>query len=189
MVYVLLADGFEDIETIATVDVLRRAGAEVAVVGVGGDAAESSHGVRVCADISLADVNKDDLEMLVLPGGTKGVENIRASKEAVELIVYCCENEKLIGAICAAPVILAELGFLSGKRAVCYPSCEQTLIDKGAKVPKDERVIHDRNIVTAQAAGSSIEFGLKLTAMLKGWESAERVRRAMCFDSGTRALS
>lgn len=188
MVVVLLADGFEDIEAIAPVDILRRADISVFMAGVTGDTVTSSHGVRVQADIRLEDVNPDELEMLVLPGG-KGVEKLKASAAVSELVRKVYAAEKLIGAICAAPTILAELGLLEGRRAVCYPSCEPELTAHGAKIQRDEQVTHDRNLITAQAAGVSVAFGLKLVAMLRGWAVAERVRCEICYDFGSKSLT
>ena len=188
MVYVLLADGFEDMEAFAPIDILRRADIPVSLIGVGGESVRSSHGVPVQTDGGVDTVDRDALEMLVLPGG-RGVETLRADAGTIGLIRYCCENRKLVGAICAAPALLAELGFLRDRRAVCYPSCEEILEAHGARVQRDERVTHDQNLITAQAAGACIEFGLKLAMMLRGWETSERVRKAICFVSGARALT
>jgi 4-methyl-5(b-hydroxyethyl)-thiazole monophosphate biosynthesis len=189
MVYILLADGFEDIEAFAPTDLLRRADIPVSLVGVTGETVVSGRDVKVLADCRLADIDRDALEMLVLPGGGKGVDNLRADEGVLDLVRWAAAQGKLIAAICAAPTILAELGLLEGKRAVCYPSCEAMLRERGAKLQPDESVVHDRNLITGRAAGSCVEFGLHLVAMLRGYPSSERVRRDICCDQGFRALT
>lgn len=189
MVYVLFADGFEEMEALAPVDLIRRAGIEVRMVGLTGTVATGSHGIPVMMDTALEQVDRGDLEMLVLPGGLQGVAGIAENPQAVELIRWVAEEKKLLAAICAAPGLLGQLGILSGCRAVVYPGMEAQLIDGGARVQKGERVIHDRNLITAQAAGSSIDFGLKLIAMLRGWMAAEKVREAIHYHNGNRSLT
>lgn len=189
MVYILLADGFEDIEAVAPIDILRRADIEVTLVGVTGSTVVSSHGLAVKTEAPLEGVDAGDLEMLVLPGGGLGVDNLNKMPAVAALVKKTLADGKLVGAICAGPTILAELGLLDGRRAVCYPSCEETLKAHGAHIETDKLVTHDKNIVTAQAAGSSIEFALKLVAMLRGWAASEKVRRAICYEHVERSLT
>ncbi len=189
MVAVLLADGFETAEALIPVDILRRAGVEVVLAGVGSIEVVSSHRVPVRADQTLEELNSAELEMLVLPGGGVGVENLGKSEAVRALILKMSEEGKLIGAICAAPVLLAELGILEGKRAVCFPSMTDELVKYGARLQADERVTHDRNIITAQAAGSSFDFGFKLVAMLLGWQASEKVRKNMYYPELAVALT
>ncbi len=188
MVIVALADGFETMEALVPVDVLRRAGVEVSLAGCESLSVRSAQGVEVKADGLIGALSPGEVEMLVLPGGP-GVEALSGCDALQALIRACAEQGKLIGAICAAPALLARLGLLSGRRAVCHPSVQDELLRHGARLQTDERVTHDRNLVTAHAAGSSIEFGLKLLAMLRGWDASESVRRAIYFDESTRVLT
>lgn len=189
MIYVLFGTGFEEMEALAPVDLLRRAGIEVQMIGLTESCVTGSHGVSVQMDGVLADVDRDALEMLVLPGGLNGVKAISECRPAVELIQWVAREKKLLGAICAAPGLLGQLGVLEGRRAVVYPGMEEQLISGGAKVQTDERVTHDKNIITAQAAGSSIGFALKLIAMLRGWTAAEKVRHAIHYHGSERSLT
>ncbi len=188
MVYLLLPDGFEDIEAVAPIDILRRAGVPVTTVGLNGRPVVSAHNLTVEADATLADVKLSDMDMLVLPGGP-GVQNYRKSEAALALVRDAAAAEKLIGAICAAPTVLAELGLLQGRRAVCFPSCEGTLVRHGAHIETDRQVTHDRNLITARAAGSAVEFALKLVAMLRGWTASESVRASIYYEGHDRALT
>lgn len=189
MVAVLLADGFETAEALVPVDILRRAGLEVALAGVGSLEIMSSHGIIVKADLAVEELDAEKLDMIVLPGGGVGVDNLRGSEAVKALILEMSGLGKLIGAICAAPALLAELGILGDRRAVCFPSMAEELAGYGAKLQSDERVTHDRNIITAQAAGSSFDFGLKLVAMLLGWQASEKVRKSMYYPELSMSLT
>lgn len=177
MVYCFLADGFEEVEAIAPVDMLRRAGIEVKTVGVTGDVVSSSHNIKVLPDIALADVVLDEkLEAVILPGGLPGATNLEESAEVLKAIDFACENGKYICAICAAPQILGHKGLLEGKEAIAYPGFEAEL--KGAKI-SDEYVVLDGNIITAKGAGVATEFGLKIVSVLAGEDTAEKIRKAI----------
>ena len=180
MVYLLLAAGFEDIEAVVPIDILRRAKIPVTTVGVTGRLVTSSHGLIVESDLHIDALNAADMDMLILPGGP-GVNNLRASPKVGELVRCAVLGNKLVGAICAAPELLAEQGLLNGRRAVCYPSSEETLVRGGAHIERDRLVTHDRNIITAKAAGASIEFALKLVAMISGWPASETVRGEIAY--------
>lgn len=179
MVYILLANGFETAEALCPCDVLRRANVPVQLVGVNGAAACSGQKVAVQTDITLDEVSFDEMEMLMLPGGLVGVDNILASDAAMDLIRKAAAAGKYVAAICAAPTILGKLGLLKGKRAVCYPGMEDGLI--GAQPCAGESVVVEGNIVTGEAAGSSIVFGLKLVELLRGAEAAEKVRTGIHY--------
>lgn len=179
MVAILLADGFETAEALCPCDVLRRAGVDVALVGVTGKQVVSSQKVTVQADLLLSEVNPEALELLMLPGGLRGVQNLKASADAMALLHQTAAAGKYIAAICAAPTILGEEGLLNGVRAVCYPGMEDGLT--GAVVCAEEKVVVDSTIVTGQAAGSSIAFGLKLVELLRGTEAAEKVRHGIHY--------
>lgn len=185
MVYVFLADGFEETEAIAPIDMLRRAGKEVVTVGVTGKIVTSSHGIPVEADIiedEFTDENTDlsNIEMIVLPGGMPGTLNEEASSVVQAAIDYCAENNLPIGAICAAPSILGHKGLLNGKNAICYSGFEKELI--GAVIAKDKGVVTDGNITTARGAGVAIEFGLELVRILCGSDAKDKLKESILMD-------
>ncbi len=177
MIYVFLAPGFEEIEALTPVDVLRRGKTEVVTVGVGGKTIKGSHGITVTADISddeLTDL--DGAEAVVLPGGMPGTLNLEANAAVQRAVRFCAENNVILGAICAAPSILGHAGVLENKHAVCFPSFESEL--KGY-IPTDDFVCRDGNIITAKGMGVSLEFGLKLLEAVRDSETAERVRASV----------
>lgn len=164
MIYVFLAEGFEEMEAIAPVDLLRRSDKDVLTVGVGGKIVYSSRGIPVVADIEENEIKLDEkLELIILPGGMPGTINLEKSQNVQKAIDYCMEQNIYIAAICAAPSILGHKGILEGKNAVCFPGFENQLI--GANV-KTDGVCADGNIITARGAGVSIEFGLKIIEIL-----------------------
>lgn len=179
MVYILLADGFETAEALCPCDMLRRANVPVQLVGVNGPVACSGQKVAVQTDITLEEVSLEEMELLMLPGGLVGVDNILASDAAMDLICKAAAAGKYVAAICAAPTILGKLGLLEGKRAVCYPGMEGGLI--GAQPCVGECVVVDGNIVTGEAAGSSIAFGLKLVELLRGAEAERKVHQGIHY--------
>ena len=124
MFYVFLADGFEETEALATLDVMRRAKLDVLTVGVTGEMVTSSHKVTVKADILPDKINLDNIEGVVLPGGVPGTPNLEKADCVIEAVKYCYENDKYIAAICAAPSILGHLGILNNKKATCFPEYE-----------------------------------------------------------------
>lgn len=179
MVYVFLADGFEEVEALAPVDLLRRAGIEVQTVGVTGGYVTGSHGITVASDIALSETSKEGLEGIVLPGGMPGALNLEKSAVVQQFIDYAADNKLLIGAICAAPSVLGHKGLLRGKRATCFPGFEAEL--EGAELV-DAAAVTDGKIVTAWGAGGAIDFGLALIAVLKGTECAENLKKAFRYD-------
>ena len=179
MTYILLGEGFEEIEALAPCDILRRGGEEVALVGIGGKTICGGHGIAVTADLTVEEMDLAAMDLLVLPGGMGGVRSIEGSKAATTAIRYAAEHGKKIGAICAAPTILGKLGLLRGKTAVCYPGMEAELF--GAKV-QNAPVTVDGAIICSRAAGSAIPFGLALLSALRGKDAAEAVRKGIVFD-------
>ena len=175
MVYMLLGTGFEETEAIAPLDLLRRAGVEVATVGVTGKTVQGSHGIRVEADILPGEMNLKDMEMIILPGGLGGVASARASQEALDALRYGWDNGRFVAAICAGPTVLADLGITSGKNATCYPGCEDQMGDAimDATVP----VVRDGKLITGASAGCAVPFGLALVEALKGAEMADKIAR------------
>ena len=183
MVLEFLADGFEEIEALAPVDILRRAGVEVNTVAVGKlltKKVAGSHGIEVEADITMSEAKKfwdsGDVEMIVLPGGMPGAKNLDEDKDVDAIVRAAAESGKIIAAICAAPMIPGKRGLLSGKRAVCYPGFEQYL--EGA-VLTGGRVEADGNYVTGCGMGAALEFSLALTRLLKGDEAADKLFAAV----------
>lgn len=170
MIYVFLADGFEMIEALTPVDILKRAGLEVKTVSVKGDTVTSSHGVKVTPDIKIEDIEDiDDVKALVLPGGMPGTLNLQSTPSLIDLIKECNAQEKYICAICAAPLILGEMGLLKGKNATCYPGFEEKL--KGAVI-KSDKVVKDSNIITAKGAGAALDFAFKIVEELVSADKA-----------------
>lgn len=174
MVYLLLGDGFEEMEAVVTADLLRRAGADTALVGVSGLSVTGGHGITVSADLTLGQADTEKMEMLVLPGGMGGVQSILADRRALLLVQRAWQQGCYLAAICAAPLILAHLGLLDRRRAVCYPGLEDQM--GSAVMLPGERVVADGRIITGEGPGAAYDFGLKLAEVLKGAEAAARVR-------------
>ena len=179
MVYVLLGEGFEEAEAIVPVDLLRRAGVEVKLAGVTGSQVTSSHGITVVCDCALREIDEENLTMLMLPGGLGGVEAIQESEAALGIIQRAADRGVYIAAICAAPTILARLGLLDRRQAVCYPGMEDQMLS--AVVRKGTPVVTDGHIITSEAAGSAFEFGFKLVEILTDAETARQVRQAVHY--------
>jgi len=180
MVYVLLADGFEEIEAIAPIDILRRANVEVATVSLSNELmVTGGHGICVKADIFLEQIGFQELEMLVLPGGLAGVNAIAKNPAAMDLIKKVWKEGKKIAAICAAPSLLAKAGIIDGLSFVCYPSVSDDVITAGGIYIPDQNVVCDNNLITGKAAGSSINFALELVATIINKETAEQIRNTI----------
>lgn len=179
MVYVFLAEGFEELEALAPVDILRRAGVEVKTVGVTGKTVVGSHGVPVECDITAAVAAFDGLDGIILPGGMPGTINLEKDETVQRFIDYAAERGKFIGAICAAPSILGHKGLLAGKNAVCFKGFEKDLA--GANV-LDIPAVRDGNIVTGWGAGGAIDFALLyLEAITDNAEIAEKMANSMRY--------
>ncbi len=182
MIYVFLAPGFEEIEALATVDVLRRAELEVYTVGVGEDFVIGSHQIAVAADIYERDLVLDEkVEAIILPGGMPGTLNLEKSPVVQKAIDWAVENNKFVCAICAAPSILGHKGILNGKEATAFPGFEAEL--SGA-VLSEKYVARDGNIITARGMGSSIEFGLQIAEALAGDNTANKIRASLQIYNG-----
>lgn len=177
MIYIFMADGFEETEAIAPIDILRRAGADLVMVGIKNDSVKSSHGVLMLCDITEQQVELDErLEMIILPGGMPGTLNLEQNPVVQSAIDYCVEHNVPIGAICAAPSVLGKKGLLDGKEAICFPGFEKFLT--GAKL-SDRKVVTDGIFTTAAGAGVAVEFGLELVKVLKGKEESDSIRAAI----------
>ncbi|OUO39884.1 DJ-1 family glyoxalase III [Flavonifractor sp. An306] len=179
MVAILLGTGFEEAEAIVPADLLRRAGVEVTLVGLDGRQVVSSHNITITADLTLEELDQEQVDMLVLPGGLGGVETISSNIHAQALIQYCYDHGRWLAAICAAPTILANLGMLDRRKAVCYPGMEELM--GSAVVQKGTPVVVDGHMITGEAAGSAYPFGLKLVEILKGPAAAAQVKDAVHY--------
>ncbi len=175
MVYVLLGTGFEEMEAIAPIDLLRRAGIPTVTVGVEGKQVTGGHGITVEADIALGEMDLTQLEMIILPGGLGGVATVRGSQAALDALRFAWENDKYVAAICAGPTVLADLGITQGRKATCYPGCEGGMAD--ACIVPDAPCVADGKLITGTSAGCATAFALKLIEALKGSEEAARVAR------------
>lgn len=179
MVYLFLAPGFEEIEALCPLDLLRRAGVAVTTVAIGTPttAVEGAHGITVLADITEADfAPTSPAEMLILPGGMPGAANLDASPAVDAAIAAAVGADAYLTAICAAPMILGHRGLLCGKTATCFPGFEDELA--GAQI-SSARVVRDGKIITAAGMGVALEFGLALVAALCGEEKAAALRAAV----------
>lgn len=180
-VFVHFADGFEEIEALAPVDILRRAGCDVTIVSMNGkEVVTSSRGVKIVADKLFEEMNYSLADMLVLPGGMPGSIHLDEHQGLGEKLIEAHKNGKWLAAICAAPLVLGHLGLLKGKNATCYPGNEQELI--GA-THTGASVVTDGNIITSKGAGVSVNFGLALVEVLEGAEKAQEVKMKMMVET------
>ena len=177
MIYVFLANGFEEIEALYPLDLLRRAGLDVTTVGIGGDRIVGAHGIPVQADIPDALYRDAKPDMIILPGGMPGTTNLDGSHTVELALRAAASSGAYMAAICAAPMILGKRGYLAGKRATCFPGFEEFLT--GATLATDsERVVVDGRVITARGMGVAMEFGLALVALLCGEQKATELRAA-----------
>ena len=174
MVYVMLGTGFEEIEALAPVDLMRRAGIEVLTVGINGKIVSGGRGIGVQADITIDQMDLTNLEMIVLPGGLGGVASIRASQQTLDAVRFAYENDRFVAAICAGPTVLADLGITSGRHATCFPG--QTCNMKDA-ILEEKAFVRDGMLITGASAGCAVEFGLALIDALRGPEVSEQIRK------------
>ncbi len=176
MVYLFLANGFEEVEALAPLDLLRRAGVEVTTVGVGGELITGAHGITVKADAVASDVEFKAIEAVILPGGMPGAANLDASAAVDAALAAASRADAYLCAICAAPMVLGRRGYLDGYSAICYPGFEEEL--RGARI-SDRRVVSDGRRITAAGMGVAVEFGLAVVAALRGEATAEKLRRGI----------
>ena len=176
---VLLADGFEEIEGLTAVDLLRRARIYVDTVSISDEyMVAGAHGINVQTEDLFGEVDFEEFDMVVLPGGMPGTANLEAHPGVKKVVRAFCEGGKYVGAICAAPSILGNMGLLKGKRAICYPSFEEKL--SGAVLVKAP-VVQDGNIITSRGMGTAIDFGLKLVEVLSDKLKADEVAESIIY--------
>lgn len=179
MVYILLGEGFEEVEAIAPCDILRRGGVDVQFVGLSGKCVSGGHGIQICADIMLDEMDLENMDMIVLPGGMGGVNSIRSCENALNAVKFAWENGRFVAAICAAPMILAELGITDGKMATCYPGLEGNM--GTALMQENAATVTDGKLLTGAGPGTAIDFGLMLVAALRGEEKAKEVYDGLVY--------
>ncbi len=177
MVYVLLGTGFEEIEALTPVDLMRRVDIPVLTVGIDGKTVYGGHNIGVNADIELEQMDLTDLEMIVVPGGLGGVASVRSCQEAMDALDFAWKNGKFVAAICAGPTVLADLGITDGKAVTCYPGCQEAMGE--AHYRPDQAVVRDGNVITGTSAGCAIPFGLALIEALRGKKTANTVADAI----------
>ncbi len=178
-VFLFLAEGFEEIEAITPIDILRRAEIPTITVSIT-DKKEvvGAHGITVIADQLFDETNFTENYFLILPGGLNGMLNLKSHHQLAELLKKQNQQHNKVGAICAAPSILGELELLNNREAICYPGFEQNL--KGAKISSSS-VVTDENITTAKGAGVAIDFALKIVEIIKGKQKAEKIANAIIY--------
>ncbi|MCH1981011.1 DJ-1/PfpI family protein [Ruminococcus sp. OA3] len=178
-VYIFLADGFEEVEGLTTVDLLRRAEIEVVMISImGRHEVTGANGITVKADKLFEDIDVSDADMLILPGGQPGTTNLGAYKPLTEVLLKWNAKGGKLAAICAAPMVFGGLGLLKGRRATCYPGCEGGL--DGAHT-SEERVVTDGNITTSRGVGTAIAFGLELITILVNRETADTIKSSIVY--------
>jgi len=174
---VVLADGFEEVEAVTVIDLLRRAEINVTILGLDGVEVRGAHDMWVRADQMFRGFS-EPFDALVLPGGGPGTKRLASAVEVLELVRQSHEQGLLCAAICAAPTVFAKAGILSGKNAVCYPGCEDKM---GDAIISEDAVVVDGNIITSRAAGTAIPFALELIYALVGEEVEENVRSSILY--------
>ena len=179
-VYLFLADGFEDMEAIATRDVLLRGGVDVQTVSINEDPfVTSSHGITVSVDLTRDDFNDDCPSVMIFPGGMPGTKNLAADKALMALMRKCYEKGGIVAAICAAPGLVAsQLDDVEGKCFTCFDGFQDPMIAKGAVFTPESAVV-DGRLVTGRGAGHAVNFGLAILGVLKSEETVQRVRAGL----------
>lgn len=178
MIYVFLANGFEECEALAPIDILRRAGFDVKTVGVGAKTIVSTHNVPIVCDITTDEILTKNIEAVILPGGMPGTTNLENDKTVQDIIDFAFNSDILIGAICAAPLILGHKNILKGKNATCFSGFEEELY--GANI-KTEKVVRDGQIITACGVGAAFEFGFEILTALTTSEVSNNLKKLMKF--------
>ncbi|MGE4317516.1 MAG: DJ-1 family glyoxalase III [Deferribacterales bacterium] len=178
-VIVVLADGFEEIEAVSVIDILRRAEIETDVCGLTSDTIVSARDIKIVPDKAITDINPDEYDMIVLPGGLRGAKNIDESETVHKILEKFMKEEKYIAAICASPYILAKKGMLDGRLATCFPTFKGIV----AEVCNYQHagVVVDENVITSRGPATAAEFSFTLVELLKDEGTADRLREMMLF--------
>lgn len=177
--YVFFATGFEEVEALTVVDILRRGGVECETVSIMGDYdVTSSHAITIRADLLFDEKDLADADMLIMPGGIPGTPNLKAHTGLEKLIRQYAEDGKYLAAVCAAPTIYGEMGLLAGKKATCYPGMEDGLV--GA-IPSADSVVCDGQFITSRGMGTCIDFGLTLLEKLIDKKTADEIGKKIVY--------
>ena len=180
MLHIFIAEGFEEIEAFATIDILRRCNLEVAVVSITGTRMiKGAHGITILADTVFRKGTLTDSQAFILPGGMPGAQNLRHHEGLRKALLLQHSNRRLIAAICAAPMVLGEHGLLEGKKATCYPGFEPSL--KGAEVIDNEMVVEDGNFITAKGPAAAVDFAFAIAKRFVDSQLVAEVRSGMLF--------
>jgi 4-methyl-5(b-hydroxyethyl)-thiazole monophosphate biosynthesis len=178
-VVILLAEGFEEVEAVAIIDVLRRAEIDVTSAGLHEGPVTSARKIIVLPDTVIDKIRTEDFDMVVLPGGQPGADNLNNDARVRTLLSEFHKKGKLTGAICAAPYVLANAGILEGKHATSYPTYKDKL---GNVMYEEKTVVEDGNVMTSRGPGTALCFGLSIVAKLVGKEKAQQIRQAMLLE-------
>ncbi len=173
---ILLAPGYEELEAVAVVDILRRAGIDALLAGLTSDPVPSARNVRIIPDCTIEQASAEEFDLIVLPGGLDGTERLKKEPLVREMLKKQLDQGRYVGAICAAPTILDEHGFSAGSTITCHPVCQQVL---KRSTLSQERVVRDGQIITSQGPGTALEFALKLVEVLEGRAKMEEVNRGV----------
>jgi 4-methyl-5(b-hydroxyethyl)-thiazole monophosphate biosynthesis len=179
---VFLATGFEEIETVTIVDVLRRAGVDITVAGLTPNVVEGAHAMKIVPDRSIDDVNVTDFDAIVVPGGNPGYKNLRNDPRVIGMVKEAFDSKKLVAAICAGPAVLSDAGVLDDKSCTIYPGMEDEL-ENGRGKPKQDMIVVDGNIITSRGPATALPFALKLAEILAGKEVADSVSKKTMANS------
>jgi len=172
---VLLAPGFEEIETTTIVDVLRRCGLKIVVAGLVPDPIEGAHGMKFIPDISIAETSVKDFDAVICPGGSPGYVNLRKSQRVLAMVKEAFDSKKIVAAICAGPTVLSDAGILKNRNCTIYPGME-TELEKGGGKPRKDLVVEDGKIITSQGPATALLFALKIAEHLVNKKTVEKVR-------------
>ena len=177
MIYMLFEEGYEEVEAIAVVDVLRRAKIDVKMIGMKSIWVRSSHGIKIEMDEEYRELNQfEDAEMIILPGGQPGTQNLSLNADVSKILKFAAKKNLYLSAICAAPTVFDKLGIIENTKITCYPSYAS---DIQTAIVTNEAVVVDGKIITGRGVGVAIEFGLKIVEVLKGKSESEKIKAAM----------
>ena len=181
MIGIFFAEGYEEIEALTVVDILRRAGEDVRMISAyGHKTVAGSHGIDVAMDAGIDDVDLTALDMMILPGGMPGTRNLEACDKLMQALDAQYQAGKWVAAICAAPMIFGHRGYLQGKKACCYPGMEGELV--GAEVSFEPAVV-DHNVITGRGMGAAIAFALRILSVLQGEDKAQKMAEAIVYEA------
>ena len=178
---IFLAEGFEEVEALTVVDLLRRAGITCRMVSAADKAlVTGSHGISVKADLPFCDLRIEDYDGVILPGGQPGTTNLANDARVLSLLYRFHAAEKLTAAICAAPTVLARAGLLTGRKAICYPGLEAGLVDAGAEISR-EAVVVDGSVITSRGVGTAIPFALAIIEYFQSRDEANIIAKCIVY--------